>query len=98
MTVVLPLPLGPRKPNISPFSTRKLTSLTAVKLPKRRTRFCAKMAASAGFFVMSAIGSISIFELHIGSHARKNITGGYIDATLKVSTLDTEFLSGLQFA
>src|SRR2546422_11734081 len=47
MTVVLPLPLGPRKPNISPFSTRKLTSFTAVKLPKRRTRCSAEMAGSA---------------------------------------------------
>ena len=46
ITVVLPLPLGPRKPKISPAFTSKLTSLTAVKLPKRRTRFCAEMATS----------------------------------------------------
>jgi len=43
MTVVLPLPLGPRNPKISPFSTRKLTSFTAVTLPKRRTKCCAEM-------------------------------------------------------
>src|SRR5438309_6446697 len=98
MTVVFPLPLGPRKPKISPFSTRKLTSLTAVKLPKRRTRFCAKMAASAGFFVMSAIGSISIFELHIGSHARKNMSGGITDANLHAKNLVHAFFAGLDVA
>jgi len=49
MTVVLPLPLGPRKPKISPFSTRKLTSFTAVTWPNLRTRCSAEMAVSAGF-------------------------------------------------
>src|SRR6266403_3342882 len=98
MTVVFPLPLGPRKPKISPFSTRKLTSLTAVKLPKRRTRFCAEMAYSAGFFVTSAIGSISIFELHIGSHAGKHVAGGIIDANLRAKNLVHSFLPGLDVA
>src|SRR5215469_5497737 len=36
MTVVLPLPFGPRKPNTSPCSTLKLMWSTAVKSPKRR--------------------------------------------------------------
>src|SRR5216684_5138121 len=98
MTVVFPLPLGPRKPKISPFSTRKLTSLTAVKLPKRRTRFCAEMADSAGFFVTSAIGSISIFELHIGSHAGKHVAGGIIDTNLRAKNLVHSFLPGLDVA
>ncbi len=31
MVVVLPAPLGPRKPTISPFSTLKLTSWTALR-------------------------------------------------------------------
>src|SRR5258707_12681164 len=44
MTVVLPLPFGPRKPKISPFSTRKLTSLTATNAPNLRERFSATMA------------------------------------------------------
>src|SRR5579863_9647452 len=33
MVVVLPAPLGPRKPSTSPFSTRKLTSVTALVGP-----------------------------------------------------------------
>src|ERR1700675_3899973 len=98
MTVVFPLPLGPRKPKISPFSTRKLTSLTAVKLPKRRTRFCAEIADSAGFFVTSAIGSISIFELPIGSHARNHMPGGINDANLHAKNLVHAFLPGLDVA
>src|SRR5213593_2856937 len=38
MTVDLPEPLGPRKPKIEPFATRKLTESTAVKCPKRFVR------------------------------------------------------------
>src|SRR5947207_6812686 len=38
IVVVLPAPLGPRKPRISPRSTRKLTSSTAVKRPYRLVR------------------------------------------------------------
>jgi hypothetical protein len=34
MVVVLPAPLGPRKPNISPFFIAKSIPLTAVKFPK----------------------------------------------------------------
>jgi hypothetical protein len=33
IVVVLPAPFGPRKPRISPRSTRKLTSSTAMTLP-----------------------------------------------------------------
>ncbi len=36
IVVVLPAPLGPRKPKISPSGTWKLTWSTAVKSPNRR--------------------------------------------------------------
>src|SRR3954470_24280614 len=36
MVVVLPAPLGPRKPTTSPGETRKLTSRTTSRPPKRR--------------------------------------------------------------
>ena len=36
MVVVLPAPLGPRKPKTSPAATRKLTPATAWRAPKRR--------------------------------------------------------------
>jgi hypothetical protein len=49
MTVVFPLPFGPRKPKISPLSTLKLMSFTAVTLPNRRTKCSAEMEASAEF-------------------------------------------------
>src|SRR5207244_2492665 len=38
MAVVLPAPLGPSKPKISPASTRRFTSCTAVRAPNRLLR------------------------------------------------------------
>src|SRR5579871_5093201 len=38
--VVFPAPFGPRNPRISPFSTRKLTSSTALTGPYRFVRCC----------------------------------------------------------
>src|ERR1039457_451382 len=38
MVVDFPAPFGPRKPNISPFLTSRLTLLTATKSPKRFER------------------------------------------------------------
>src|SRR5260370_1409833 len=98
MTVVFPLPLGPRKPKISPFSTRKLTSLTAVKLPKRRTRFCAEMAALAEGWSEVATASASRFQLHIGSHAGKDAAGRIIDADFYANDLVDAFFAGLYIA
>src|SRR2546430_17711959 len=98
MTVVFPLPLGPRKPKICPFSTRKLTSLTAVKLPKRLTRCSAEMAASAGFIVTFAIGSISCFKVHVGSHAGKHVVAGIIDVNFFDAYLVDTCLCGLEGA
>src|SRR5438477_5335277 len=95
MTVVFPLPLGPRKPKISPFSTRKLTSLTAVKFPKRLSRCSSEISASVGFF---AIASISRFQLHVGSHAGKHLAAGIIDANLYAKNLVHAFLAGLHVA
>jgi hypothetical protein len=39
IVVVLPAPLGPRNPNISPSSTVKLTLSTAINSPNRFSRF-----------------------------------------------------------
>src|SRR5260370_21190127 len=80
MTVVFPLPLGPRKPKISPFSTRKLTSLTAVKLPKRLIRCSAEMAACGRDCAWVAIVSALGFQFHIGGHSSEDTAGGIIDA------------------
>ena len=46
MVVVLPAPLGPRKPKISPRRTVKLTRSTAVKLSNCLTNSTASMAWS----------------------------------------------------
>src|SRR5512146_894555 len=46
MVVVFPAPLGPRKPRISPRSTRKLTSSTAVTRPYRLVRFWTSITVS----------------------------------------------------
>src|SRR6267143_1155293 len=98
MTVVFPLPLGPRKPKISPFSTRKLTSLTAVKWPKRRTIFCAEIAAFASVGALVATASIPRFQFHVGSHAGKHMSGGIIDANLHAKDLVNAFFTGLHIA
>src|SRR5260370_39599959 len=98
MTVVFPLPLGPRKPKISPFSTRKLTSLTAVKLPKRRTRFRAEMAACGRDSGCIAMGLAHRFQFHIGSHAGKRATGRVIDANFYGNDLVDALFAGLQIS
>src|SRR5256885_12308412 len=46
MTVVFPLPFGPRKPNTSPCCTVILTSETAVKSPNLRGRCSVRIAMS----------------------------------------------------
>src|SRR6266567_256127 len=98
MTVVFPLPLGPRKPKISPFSTRKLTSLTAVKVPKRRTRFCAEIAALAEVCGEVATASTPRFQLHIRSHAGKHAARGIIDADFYANDLVDALFAGLHVA
>src|ERR1700674_96950 len=98
MTVVFPLPLGPRKPKISPFSTRKLTSLTAMKLPKRRTRCSAEMAASEGICGVVATASIPRFQLHVGGHAGKDVPGGIVNADFHTEDLMNPLLASLHVA
>src|SRR6266852_852843 len=98
MTVVFPLPLGPRKPKISPFSTRKLTSLTAVKLPKRRTRCSAEMAAWGRDCWWVVIASALGFQFHIRSHAGEDATGGIIDANFYAYDLVDALFAGLNIA
>src|SRR5260370_3452334 len=87
MTVVFPLPLGPRKPKISPFSTRKLTSLTAVKLPKRLIRCSAEMAACGRDCAWVAIVSALGFQFHIGGHASEYTPRGHIYANFYAQCL-----------
>src|SRR6266550_3570192 len=98
MTVVFPLPLGPRKPKISPFSTRKLTSFTAVKLPKRRTRCSAAMAACGRDCWWVAIASALGFQFHIRSHARQDTAGRIMDANFYANDLVDAFFAGLNIA
>src|SRR6267143_6791204 len=98
MTVVFPLPLGPRNPKISPFSTRKLTSLTAVKLPKRLTRCSAEMAACGRDCAWVAIVSALRFQFHIGGHAREDTAGGIIDANFYANDLVYALFAGLNIA
>src|SRR5215472_373697 len=87
MTVVFPLPLGPRKPKISPLPTRKLMSLTAVKFPKRRTRCSAEMAGSDGICNGVAIDSTRGLEFHVGGHAGKDVARRIVDANLHAKNL-----------
>src|SRR6266852_5676960 len=98
MTVVLPLPLGPRNPKISPFSTRKLTSLTAVNLPKRRTRCSAEMAGTGPFCAEAAMGSAIRLKFHIRGHAGEDVAGRVVDANFYAEDLVNALFAGLHVA
>src|SRR6516165_5744778 len=55
--VVLPAPLGPRKPNTSPRATLNETSATAVREPKFLVRWLTSIAAaSAGAALAERVG------------------------------------------
>src|SRR5215472_3533355 len=98
MTVVFPLPLGPRKPKISPLPTRKLMSLTAVKFPKRRTRCSAEMAGSDGICNGVAIDSTRRLEFHVGGHAGKDVARRIVDANLHAKNLMDALFTRLHVA
>src|SRR5712692_5787382 len=89
MTVVLPLPFGPRKPKTSPGSTRRLTPLTAVKSPKRRVRFSARMAG---------ISALPVLQFHVGGHAGADPARGVLDAHLDAEDLMDALLACLDVA
>src|SRR5215510_11288574 len=74
ITVVLPEPFGPRKPNISPGSTLKLTPSTAMKSPNLRTKFSAMMADIASPRCSK--------ELHVGIDPGAQTVLGILDAQL----------------
>jgi hypothetical protein len=53
MVVVLPAPFGPNNPKIRPFSTSKLTSLTALVSPKCFRAFFTSIIAMILYLVKS---------------------------------------------
>jgi hypothetical protein len=55
--VVLPAPLGPSRPKISPRRTEKLVLATATKSPKRRTRSFTSMTTSPGSPLAGVVGA-----------------------------------------
>src|SRR5258705_8703583 len=57
-SVVLPQPEGPRRVNISPSPTERLTSLTAASAPKRFVRFSTAMRMAG-----PALGSLLLLQL-----------------------------------
>src|SRR5713101_3125688 len=89
MTVVLPLPLGPRKPKTSPCSTVKLTPSTAVKSPNRRTRFSATMAST--LFLRE-------LQLEVGGHSRAQPFAGVVHTHLHAKHLMDALLLRLHVA
>ena len=58
MVVVLPAPLAPKKPKISPRRTSKLTPSTAWKSPNATTRFFTLITISFSFMVQKYLGKI----------------------------------------
>ena len=56
--VVLPAPLGPRKPTTVPASTSKLRWSTAVSSPKRLVRSWTSIAAIGGPFCSRGCGGV----------------------------------------
>src|SRR4051812_23153139 len=53
--VVLPAPLGPRKPVMRPGSTEKDRESTAVKVPKRLVRLLTSIRVPSGIMLASAL-------------------------------------------
>src|SRR5262245_5273826 len=90
ITVVLPEPFGPRKPNISPGSTLKLTPSTAMKSPNLRTKFSAMMA--------DIISPRVVQELHVGIDASAQTVLGVLDTQLHSKYLMLTLLLGLDIA
>ena len=76
LSVVLPAPLGPSRPNNSPRLTSKLTWSTAVKVPKRLVRSRACIAADGD--------SIVDCECDLGGHPRLDLAGGLQNPDLDV--------------
>src|SRR5579884_4524618 len=72
MVVVLPAPLGPRKPNTSPGATWKDTSLTASTGPKLLDRAATSMAGGAEAPFVEASDAIS----HKLTRGRRGFSGG----------------------
>src|ERR1043166_21956 len=93
ITVVLPLPLGPRKPKISPLATSKLTPFTAVNFPKLRTSPRAEMAGSVAralpvvFAGCLVTDLASTLEFYVGGHAGQDVTRGVVDADFHAKNL-----------
>ena len=65
MVVVLPAPLGPRKPSTSPCLSCKSTLSTAMWLPKCRDRPLALIVATAG-----AVGDSSMVGINNNSRGK----------------------------
>src|SRR5947209_3687850 len=63
ISVVLPEPLGPSMPNTSPGPTVRVTSLTAVKLPKRIVPCSTSMTGGMSPLLVQG-------HQHLGRHAR----------------------------
>src|SRR5437879_3383951 len=80
ITVVLPLPLGPRKPKISPASTRKLTPSTAVKSPKRLTRPFATIAGVLPLLPLIATSAFLDLQPDVRCHAGPHAAARIVDA------------------
>src|SRR3990172_5431692 len=66
MVVVLPAPLGPRKPKSSPSSTEKEMLSTAVRDLNRFVRFCAVMIAiSSNYHFILFFGTYHLMKLYV---------------------------------
>src|SRR5262249_24821776 len=104
MTVVFPLPLGPKKPKISPLATSKPTPFTAVNLPKLRTSPRAVMAGSvagappAGFCLVRVTGRASTPEFHVGGHSGQDMPRPIVDADFHAEDLVHAFFARLHVA
>src|SRR3954447_20515346 len=85
--VVLPAPLGPRKPVMRPGSTEKDRESTAVKVPKRLVRLLTSIRVPSGIMWASALSwgtshHPSVGEgqpaFHAGPHGRARARVGRI--------------------
>src|SRR5512135_3280834 len=79
MVVLLPAPLGPRKPTISPRSTANDTSEMAVNVPNRFVK-CSALIMRVGGILDEGLNGLNTRRSDLGDHPVREIVQAAADA------------------
>src|SRR5664280_449567 len=89
ISVDLPAPFGPSKPNTSPCSTEKLKASTATKSPKRLVRFSTSMSNMVSRLRCGSLRCLR--ECHISRHSHSHATVTVVATEADFEGLDIPF-------